>query len=371
MNSEHDEFENFLLEYCETTVVPAEEVSLPLTLRNYERTTRANKGGSIFYDDESSIPWTSDQNNINSTNVSVGPLQAYQDAMLFEEPVIRVTYGRGRGSWNRCHRPGDGLKSLSDDDLQIQKYIRMVAPIGYRNEVTENAVWTIHKLKKEEKKLKEKSKESTPESSNTPSSSPSSTSKIIDHFSKFSINSSSKCSDTDNIESSDYLSALEDTSSYLTSDKNEEQPKESKITSTQPNSNDFVGPLVQESTVESSKSVPSISELLRRTMEQRRKSLQIAKAEKEAQKEEEERASRKAIEELLKEDLKQEELRKNTTHRSRFIKNSSSTNHSQSEKQVLNGRQGNDSPHFVWHRNPIKRQQNKFLNNLDDFPYLK
>ncbi|XP_066137454.1 uncharacterized protein [Euwallacea fornicatus] len=370
MNSEHEEFENFLLEYCETTVVPAEAVSVPLTLQNYERTIQANKGGSI-YDDECSIPWSRDQNNINATNVSAEDFKASQDEMLFDEPVIRTTYGRGRGSRNICDRPGDGLKSLSDDDLQIQKYIRMVAPMGYRNEVTENAVSTIQKSKREQRKLEQNSRELMLKGSNKPSSSASNKSEIAGHFPKFAMTSSSKCTDTNKTKRSGYWNTLEGTnSSLICSDQKETQSKESKITSTQPNASDFVKPSVPVSSIESSKSVPGISELLRVTMEQRRKGLQIAKAEREAQKKEMEQASHKAIEELLKEDLKKEALKENTTHRSRSITSSSSSNHSQSEREVLNRRQGGDAPRFAWHRNPTKRQQKKFLNNFDDFPPL-
>lgn len=57
------------------------------------------------------------------------------DVPFQNEPVLKVSSGRGRGMINKKFRPG----GFSDDNA-IKKDLRRIAPLGYSNEVTELAI---------------------------------------------------------------------------------------------------------------------------------------------------------------------------------------------------------------------------------------
>ncbi|KAL1497199.1 hypothetical protein ABEB36_008196 [Hypothenemus hampei] len=198
MNSTEDteNIERYFQVFCPENLPP-----VPAVIQKYNQVLEYNKKCSIF-DEEFDLE---DDDDCRTENSIVDK----NDPFFQDDNIIRVVSGRGRGGRNTYQKPGT---KISSDDLEITESIRKIAPIGYRNEVTENAIkkYQMEHYFKEDKY-----------SDSVPSSSISSSSHISDCNDKMSDNnegnhslvvpsqvkseiSSSKSSDN---ESSDYFSS--------------------------------------------------------------------------------------------------------------------------------------------------------------------
>ncbi|ENN70569.1 hypothetical protein HUJ04_008022 [Dendroctonus ponderosae] len=153
MSADLDDFERELMQYSELGPIPEILAPPPITIQRYQQIIRENNAASIF-DADYSCPETT---AYTATSPATSEDEENNpEAILYrnEQHVTRVTSGRGRGGRNIFHPPGHQV-GLSEDDLELIRDIRKVAPLGYANEITENAIRAHQRAKRLERAMEE------------------------------------------------------------------------------------------------------------------------------------------------------------------------------------------------------------------------
>lgn len=108
-----EEFVREIQKYSEIPVVPQNTYEVPQTIQNYKKRIKANECGSVFDSDFYTLYNRLD----DATNGD-------NDMPFQNEPVFKVSSGRGRGIMSKKFLPGG-----YSDDNDIKKDLRKVSTV--------------------------------------------------------------------------------------------------------------------------------------------------------------------------------------------------------------------------------------------------
>lgn len=142
MSNSDIEYENDLADQLGWDEGNRAQYEVPYTILKYHKIIEANNRVSIFDTDDYNIaPPIND-------NAGGAPKSNPSDYLPDNGKVIRVISGRGRGGRSIYQKPGITANQEYED---VTRYLRKVAPLGYGNAITENALRQNRALKNENK----------------------------------------------------------------------------------------------------------------------------------------------------------------------------------------------------------------------------
>lgn len=112
------ELERAMQKYSEIHVSPPNTYEAPQSIQNYKETIKANDSLSVFDTDFGTLHNRLDDEYLGNT------ANGDSDVPFQNEPVLKVSSGRGRGMMNKNFRPG----GFSDDN-DIKKDLRKVSSV--------------------------------------------------------------------------------------------------------------------------------------------------------------------------------------------------------------------------------------------------
>lgn len=112
------ELERAMQKYSEIHVSPPNTYEAPQSIQNYKETLKANDSLSVFDTDFDRLYNRLDEEYLSNT------ANGDSDVPFQNEPVLKVSSGRGRGMINKKFRPG----GFSDDNA-IKKDLRRVSSV--------------------------------------------------------------------------------------------------------------------------------------------------------------------------------------------------------------------------------------------------